>query len=92
MKFHILYLSDLSPLDYSWWSWCKAKLYEHKLIYETKSDFCYALQNFLFGEYSAGMVDRSIEAAVSAFPKRVDYCLQAGGSHFEHLLKKTPRT
>lgn len=71
---------DLTPLDYFLWGYVKDEVY--KTSYDTIEDLKAAIESILTQIHHI-KIQNSI---LRSLPKRVDYCIEKNGGHFEHLL------
>ena len=78
-RFCFCHSPDLNPLDFTFWGQSMQKVWEVKpsTIPELKT---------VVEEYFAGLTPDFINKCVGNIRKRAELCIQANGSHFEHLL------
>ena len=75
---------DLSPCDYWLWSICLQEIRKVKPrqlieLQELVSDFCFSLSS------------DEVRKATAHVLRRTEICLELGGGHFEHMLKKSSK-
>ena len=71
---------DLNPLDFYFWGYCKANVYRNKP--NTVGMLKTEIENFI-----ASIPTEMCQRAIKNFEKRVEFCIQHQGGHFEHNFK-----
>ena len=74
--------SDLKPLDFYFWGAAESKVHEEKP--KTVEDLKEVVETF-----SRSIQKETLWKVADNFMKRVQFCFDENGGHFEHLLKKS---
>ena len=74
---------DLNPLDFHLWGFLKDRVYENSpktMIRDLKS----AIENKI-----QSIPHEQCKRVIDNFKQRIDVCIQRGGRHLEHVLRKS---
>ena len=71
---------DLNVMDYSIWSYLLSELQSHRMDIENMND----LKEALTSAWNSMSLE-FIRSCISAWPARLQKCVDVGGRHFEHL-------
>lgn len=73
---------DVTPLDFYLWGYLKNK------IYEDMPPNAEAMKQRILAECAAIPPEQIRNACTRSVGRRLEICIQQGGSHFEHILKR----